>query len=256
MLIDDVTYTNHFLEPEKVTEGGNSYIRMKPALDNFTGADGTSFDIKFVNSSLPIKQYPIIRIDYRSNIASSSAKIDLNMGVITSSGNARLWGPMLSYNKSGELSTLIIDAAVAFTGGENAKSLADATDDSPVKYLRFKPYHGGITNMDEEYFDIMSISFFKTVEEAEKGNVDPDDNVEEEVEEKEDEVLRGDIDGNGVIETTDSVALSRYFAKWTGYTEIDESAADIDNNGVVETTDSVTFSRYFAKWTGYTDLFE
>ena len=246
MLIGDVIHTTHFLAPEPVAEAGNSYIRMKPAYV-LTGADGTSFDIKFVNSSLPIKEYPIIRIDYRSNISSANAKLDLNMGVIYSSGNARLWGPNHSYNKNGELSTLIIDATKAFTGGDNISSLAQANDDSPVTYLRFKPYAGGQTNTDGDYFDIMSISFFKTVEDAEKGVAD---------EEEEILVLRGDIDGNGVIETTDSVALSRYFAKWTGYTDIDEATADIDGNGLVETTDSVSFSRYFAKWTGYTDLFD
>ena len=73
---------------------------------------------------------------------------------------------------------------------------------------------------------------------------------------EEPEVLLGDVDGNGTVEPTDAVALARYNAKWSGYSEDDINLAnsDVDGVGGVDATDGVILSRYFAKWAGYETL--
>ena len=70
------------------------------------------------------------------------------------------------------------------------------------------------------------------------------------------EVLLGDVDGNGIVEPTDGVAIARYNAKWTGYSEneINLANSDVDGVGGVDATDGVILSRYFAKWAGYETL--
>ncbi|MBQ4136869.1 MAG: Ig-like domain-containing protein [Clostridia bacterium] len=73
---------------------------------------------------------------------------------------------------------------------------------------------------------------------------------------EEPEVLLGDVDGNGIVEPTDGVAIARYNAKWTGYgeDEINLANSDVDGVGGVDATDGVILSRYFAKWAGYETL--
>ncbi|MBQ4136720.1 MAG: hypothetical protein IJD67_01295 [Clostridia bacterium] len=66
------------------------------------------------------------------------------------------------------------------------------------------------------------------------------------------DILLGDVDGDGSITPTDGVVLSRYLANWTGYeNSIVESAADVDENTSIDPTDGVVLSRHLAKWTGY-----
>ena len=68
--------------------------------------------------------------------------------------------------------------------------------------------------------------------------------------------IYGDTDGNGVVEATDNVIVSRYLAKWQGYDDsvIDMIACDVDKDGVLISTDNVIVSRYLAKWQGYLSL--
>ncbi|MBQ7821573.1 MAG: Ig-like domain-containing protein [Clostridia bacterium] len=72
----------------------------------------------------------------------------------------------------------------------------------------------------------------------------------------EDDILYGDVDGNGKVEPSDSVTLSRYNAKWTGYSESDINMANADVNGVsgVDSSDAVALARYLAQWSGYETL--
>ena len=74
--------------------------------------------------------------------------------------------------------------------------------------------------------------------------------------ETEPEIMYGDVDGNGIVEPADAVALARFNAKWTGYSEddINLNNSDVDGKGGVDATDGVILSRYFAEWAGYETL--
>lgn len=62
-------------------------------------------------------------------------------------------------------------------------------------------------------------------------------------------ILIGDVDGNGEIKGKDSMILSRHLAGWDDYTTLDNpDAADIDGNGVINGKDSMILSRYLAGW--------
>ena len=67
----------------------------------------------------------------------------------------------------------------------------------------------------------------------------------------EDDVKKGDINGDGKVTMADIVYFSRYFAEWEGYT-VDAKAADVNNDNKVTMADIVYLSRYFAEWEGYT----
>lgn len=67
--------------------------------------------------------------------------------------------------------------------------------------------------------------------------------------------LPGDVDGDGVVNATDSVFLSRHLAKWAGYTALTyEINCDLNSDSKTDASDSVILSRYLAKWTGYGTL--
>ncbi|MBQ7821053.1 MAG: Ig-like domain-containing protein [Clostridia bacterium] len=243
MMKDISSIQMHFTGPTLVTDSDTTYLRFT-AQNGSTSSDGTSFQINFNDTRFAVKDYPVLKIVYRAS-APSGSKMDINVGVLSEGSSTRMWSSTKHATVSdGEVTTLIFDLSENLNGGEKIKSLSDADDDSPLEYLRLKPFHIGYALTSDHYFDIESIGFYNSVEAAESGTI------------TEDTLIRGDIDGDGSISTTDSVALSRYFAKWTGYTDIPLSVADIDLDGYVTTTDSVALSRYFAKWTGYTDLFD
>lgn len=52
--------------------------------------------------------------------------------------------------------------------------------------------------------------------------------------------VKGDVDGDGIITTTDLVLVARHIV---GIVQIDESLADVNGNGLVETTDLVLMAR-------------
>ena len=58
-------------------------------------------------------------------------------------------------------------------------------------------------------------------------------------------IVYGDLDGNGLINTTDVVLLRRYIAGGYGV-EISEKAADLNSDGTLNTTDIVLLRRYIA----------
>ena len=58
-------------------------------------------------------------------------------------------------------------------------------------------------------------------------------------------IAYGDLDGDGVINTTDVVLLRRYIAGGYGV-EISEKAADLNGDGILNTTDVVLLRRYIA----------
>ena len=48
--------------------------------------------------------------------------------------------------------------------------------------------------------------------------------------------------------------LTRHLAKWSGYENIDMTAADLNNDGAVNAKDRMISTRHIAKWSGYETL--
>ena len=73
-----------------------------------------------------------------------------------------------------------------------------------------------------------------------------------------DDIIIGDVNGDGKINTLDRMILARYLAKWDGYEEriADMRAADVNGDGKVNTLDRMILARYLAKWDGYEKYFE
>ena len=73
----------------------------------------------------------------------------------------------------------------------------------------------------------------------------------EEVEEEEDEVKRGDVNGDGSVKLSDLTALNSYLVGVKENGDINTEAADIDGDGKITVADSVYFARYFDGWNNY-----
>ena len=67
-------------------------------------------------------------------------------------------------------------------------------------------------------------------------------------------VQTGDANGDGEINAKDRMMLTRYLAKWSGYKNIDMTAADLNNDGAVNAKDRMILTRHLAKWSGYETL--
>lgn len=136
------------------------------------GQDGTQINIKISETddyAFLLKEYPILKVGYRSNIAADSA-IDFNLGMNYLGKSTRIWGYVQKFDHSGTYAEFIADMSTSFNGGENlgsSYSWNDVDDDSPVNYLRMKPYFSGKPMVEGEYFDIEYIGFFKTMKDAE-----------------------------------------------------------------------------------------
>lgn len=70
------------------------------------------------------------------------------------------------------------------------------------------------------------------------------------------QILFGDVNGNGVINVQDRLVLTRYLAGWSGYpaSAIDFEAADVNEDGRVNTLDRLILTRFLAQWSGYERL--
>ncbi len=70
------------------------------------------------------------------------------------------------------------------------------------------------------------------------------------------EIRCGDVNSDGKVNTEDRLLLTRYLAKWAGYTEnmINMSMADVNGDGKVNALDRLILTRYLAKWEGYESL--
>ena len=70
------------------------------------------------------------------------------------------------------------------------------------------------------------------------------------------DVIIGDVNNDGSVNTLDRVILTRYIANWEEYPEgsINMTAADVNGDGTVNTLDRVILTRYIANWSGYESL--
>jgi hypothetical protein len=58
-------------------------------------------------------------------------------------------------------------------------------------------------------------------------------------------VVLGDVDGNGIIDTTDVVRVKAAFLGTFDLSEAENKAADVDKNGIIDTTDYVRVKSHF-----------
>lgn len=66
--------------------------------------------------------------------------------------------------------------------------------------------------------------------------------------------VTGDVNDDGVINAKDRMLLTRYLAKWSGYEDINMTAADVNNDGAINAKDRMILTRHLAKWQGYENL--
>ena len=64
----------------------------------------------------------------------------------------------------------------------------------------------------------------------------------------------GDANGDGLVNAKDRMLLTRYLAKWSGYEDINMTAADVNNDGAINAKDRMILTRHLAKWQGYETL--
>lgn len=64
----------------------------------------------------------------------------------------------------------------------------------------------------------------------------------------------GDVNGDDEVNAKDRMMLTRYLANWSGYENIDMTAADVNNDGQVNAKDRMILTRHIAKWQGYETL--
>ena len=64
----------------------------------------------------------------------------------------------------------------------------------------------------------------------------------------------GDVNGDDEVNAKDRMMLTRYLANWSGYENIDMTAADVNNDSEVNAKDRMILTRHLAKWQGYETL--
>lgn len=240
-LATNVTASSGLKYAGRIRDDAGIFLRFAPDGSQTSAIDPTGFDISFSDADLKLKEYPILKVYYRSNIADSAARIDLNAGALKNGVTKRMWGGgRISYVKNGTLSSFTFDMS-AFNGGEGINGFADADANSPVKYLRFKPYDFMRPINANDYFDIESVAFYKTIEEAAR-----DGKPEEE---KPPVYNKGDVNTDGKTDIIDLLVLSRHHADWLGYkNEIDFICSDVNADGYVDLLDCTILARHLALW--------
>ena len=65
------------------------------------------------------------------------------------------------------------------------------------------------------------------------------------------QIVRGDINKDGAVDTRDADILARYFAGWAGYEEkiLDKAAADMNGDGALTRKDGMILARKAVGWT-------
>ncbi|MBQ7821572.1 MAG: S-layer homology domain-containing protein [Clostridia bacterium] len=157
------------LETEDMSENGIKFSRFIVAQDS-TSFDRTRTEVVFTSSDYDVKDAPVIKIGYRTSIASST-NIDFNIKV---SNTERLWGPYFDYEKKGQWVELVADLSeLGWSGGEGITTKTSAEEyfneyfNGQLYSLMIKPYgKNGLEMKQGEYFDIAYIAFFESAEDA------------------------------------------------------------------------------------------
>ena len=239
---------------ETVSGVEKEFIRITPG-SSTTSKDNTQviFKLNEIGADFLIKDYTHMVVGYRTNTAASSAVFDFNAVIKRDGAYSRHWGLKYNPTRDGAIHYVYLPLADEISGGEvtGYVSFDDIDDDSLITQLYLKPWGGnaGAAMVDGEYVDIEFVGFFKTASDA-GAYVQNEKYIM-----SQNSVLCGDIDGNGAVETNDSVVIARYLAKWSGYSElINMDNSDLDGDNAVTSNDSVIIARYLAKWSGYETL--
>lgn len=165
-------YNGVFTESSSVDYDKKQSFIIYTANQSGAHQDSTSFefDTAALAGNITLKEYPVIKISYKAKATSTSAKIDLNVGLDYLGVATRIWGPKLAFTRDETHTSMIINVPDAgFTGGENLSGTAysyDSIDDtSTYNYLRFKPFYG-TSFAKGDYFAIEYIGFFKSEADA------------------------------------------------------------------------------------------
>lgn len=128
--------------------------------------------------------------------------------------------------------------------GEPVQPDGTATLEIPCENKNAKIYriedNGTATNMNAVYYNGYMV--FTTEHFSLYALVVPNDSV------------TGDVNDDGVINAKDRMLLTRYLAKWSGYEDINMTAADVNNDGAINAKDRMILTRHLAKWQGYETL--
>ena len=68
------------------------------------------------------------------------------------------------------------------------------------------------------------------------------------------ENVMGDANSDGLVNAKDRMMLTRCLAKWSGYEDINTTAADVNKDGAINAKDRMILTRHLAKWQGYENL--
>ncbi len=247
-LYENMTLRGGLTSGGKVNALGKRFVRSTAVSASVTD-DNTYVQFDFPNADFDINKYPYMKVYYRSNVQDTEAKIDINLSIYVDGSPTRLWAnkTKIDYTKSEALDSFTVNLAEIIDGGENGvASLSKADKDSAPAYVRLKYYYNKRPINAGDYFDIESIAFYQSPEEAALDGVMPEAALE---------VTCGDINSDDSIDIIDLLMLSRYIAGWNGYRNgIDFAAADTNHDGYIDTLDGIVLARYVAKWGGYERL--
>ncbi len=216
------------VELKNLTEDGMARFGVKEAN---VGVDGTANDRMLIAiDDVVFADYPYAVLVYKTNIEST----ELNFNMTTKDAVVSAGGDHKKFFKqtrvAGELATGVANWSEGSFGAEGKVTgiyipiFNKATD----------------VKMDaDDYFDVQYVGFFKNAEDAEAFDY-------EAYLENKDEVVPGDVNGDGAVDRKDLTRLAQYFARWT--VEIDEAAADANGDGEVDRKDLTRLAQYFARW--------
>ena len=227
-LLDRQRMSKHTL-----TEGA-----LRFSAETLTSKLAPSVTVDFAQLDFSVTDYPYMTVVYKTD--STAAKIGLELrgadNKVSRISDAQL--PKLVSDKKGAFTVNLKDFA------SNEISL-DGTVVNSDLYMPMFFFEDTYSMTAESYVDIESIAFFKTADDA-------DAYKEEQVP---NEVIIGDCDNNGEVDSNDLVVISRYLANWDSYDELIKlENSDVNNDNGVSSEDSVVLARHLAKWTGYLTL--
>ncbi|MBQ7820970.1 MAG: S-layer homology domain-containing protein [Clostridia bacterium] len=153
---------------EVVKEDGTEYVNVTNG--KYTESiDSTyvSFDLKKLGADFLIKDYPYVKIGYKTNI---SQRINSDLLLKRDGKYSRHWGVAPAYVKDGTAQDITFSLAQAIGGAQVAgySTFDDIDDDSSINEFWFKPW-GGHTlaaMTSDHYFKVEYIAFFKSSVEA------------------------------------------------------------------------------------------
>ncbi len=151
-----------------VSEDDSEYVRIhagtyKESIDSTQAI----FSLKTLGNDWLLKDYPFMKIGYKTNIAASNTS-----EIIAKRGGkySRHWGIRTAFENDGKPHDTVLNLASAISGALEAgyTAFSDIDDDSRVNEVWFKPWGGhSLAEMKtDEYLDIEYIAFFRTSVEA------------------------------------------------------------------------------------------